>query len=151
MNSYEYLFAKRGSEQMGYPAQPSTATGPRTGGLGAPALPPAPSTAPTTSAPAPSPKPNAKIGGMLDDVETALRRRRLMQHAQASALEGAAPAVERYQQARNTALKGVGMRGLGLGLGGLALYGGGKALMNHVQQRQPQDAAYPTSSEDFAG
>jgi hypothetical protein len=49
-SSYEYLL-KSANEQLGYSAQPPTSLGTRTGGPGAPALPPAPSVAPTTSAP----------------------------------------------------------------------------------------------------
>lgn len=145
MNSYEYLL-KSANEQLGYAAQPPTSTGTRSGGPGAPALPPAPSVAPTTFAPPPSPSP--KVGGLLDDIETALRRRRLMRAAQDAALASAAPAAERYRAARNKALKSVGLHGLGLGLGGLALYGAGRYLMNRAAPSAP---AHQPSSEDFAG
>jgi len=139
MNSYVYLL-KSANEQLGYAAQSPTSITPRNNAPGAPALPPAPSVAPTTAAPPPSPK----TSGLLDDVEIALRRRRLANAARDSALASAEPMAERYRTARNTALKGLGLHGLGLGLGGLAIYGAGRHLLNRATQ--PQHAP---SSEDF--
>lgn len=142
-SSYEYLL-KAANEQLGYSAQPPTSLGTRTGGPGAPALPPAPSVAPTTSAPPPSPAP--KIGSLLDDVETALRRRRLMRAAQDSALASAEPLAAKYRAARSTALKSLGLHGLGVGLGGLALYGAGRHLLS-----RPAESAHRPSAEDYSG
>jgi hypothetical protein len=142
MNSYEYLL-KSADEQMGYSAQPRTKVMPSSAAPGAPALPPAPSVAPTTSAPPPSPK----LGGLLGDVEQALMRRRLMHEAERAALAGASSAGDRYRSARNTALKSLGLHGLGAGLGGLAAYSAGKHLLHKMQP--PQAPAQP-SAEDFA-
>jgi len=151
-----YNSQKYSSEDGGYSTAAPTSTAPRRTGVGAPALPPAPSAAPTTMAPAPSPK----LGGLLDDIETTLRRRRLAQLAQGMAAPGAEAFTQNYRNSRNKTLTTLGLGGLGVGLGGLALYGAGRYALNRAKKTPPDveapapDAAtapeQPWKAEDYA-
>lgn len=140
-----YNSQKYSSEDVGYSTAAPTSTTPRRTGIGAPALPPAPSAAPTTMAPAPSPK----LGGLMDDIETTLRRRRLAQLAQGVAAPGAEAFTQNYRNSRNKTMATLGLGGLGLGLGGLALYGAGRYALNRAKQAPPDEAvpALEASSE----
>jgi len=107
-------------------------------------------------APAPSPK----LGGLLDDIETTLRRRRLAQLAQGMAAPGAEAFTQNYRNSRNKTLTTLGLGGLGVGLGGLALYGAGRYALNRAKKTPPDveapapDAAtapeQPWKAEDYA-
>lgn len=151
-----YNSQKYSSEDVGYSTAAPTSTTPRRTGIGAPALPPAPSAAPTTMAPAPSPK----LGGLMDDIETTLRRRRLAQLAQGMAAPGAEAFTQNYRNSRNKTLTTLGLGGLGVGLGGLALYGAGRYALNRAKPAQPDEAvpaleasseaAPPLKAEDYA-
>lgn len=132
---------KTSNEDTGYSTAAPTSTTPRRTGIGAPALPPTPSAAPTTMAPPPSPK----LGGLLDDIELTLRRRRLAGVAREVSLQQAAaqarPQLERYQATRNKTLKSLGLHGLGAGLGGLALYGAGRYALGRASAPPAEDYA----------
>lgn len=134
-------WAKHSNEDTGYSTAAPTSTTPRRTGIGAPALPPTPSAAPTTMAPPPSPK----LGGLLDDIESTLRRRRLAGAAREAAMRQAEvqvrPQLERYQATRNKTLKSLGLHGLGAGLGGLALYGAGRYALERASSPPAEDYA----------
>jgi hypothetical protein len=91
-----------------------------------------------------TPRLEKTAGGLLKDIETALRRRRLMEAAQQAALKNAEPAARRYRAARDAVLRRLGMYGLGAALGGLALYGIGRHIKSRLEEPNP-------SSEDFIG